>query len=141
MRVMILIKADKNTEAGIPPSEQLLTDMMNFNEELVSAGVMQNGDGLTPTSQGARVHFTRDGHTVEKGPFPELGQLICGFWLWTVDSLDDAIAWVKKCPFPLEDQAELEIRPLYEIEDFGDAVTPEVAEQHDRLLSKTQNAA
>ncbi|WP_417460556.1 YciI family protein [Kordiimonas sp.] len=141
MRVMILIKADKNTEAGVPPTEQLLTDMMRFNEELVNAGVMQTGDGLTPTSQGARVHFTTEGRTVETGPFPELGQLICGFWLWKVDSLEDAISWVKKCPMPLDDRAELEIRPLYEIEDLGEAATPELVEKNDELRRRTQSAA
>jgi hypothetical protein len=142
MRVMILLKADKDSEAGNLPSEQLLTDMMAYNEELVNAGIMQGGDGLTPTSAGARVHFTRDGHQVSKGPFPELGQLICGFWLWKVDSLDHAIEWVKKCPFPLEgDGAEIEIRPMFEIEDFGDVATPELRAKNDELRARTENAA
>jgi hypothetical protein len=134
MRFAILIKADKNTEAGVMPGEQLLTDMGNFNEELIQAGVMQAGEGLQPSSKGARVKFV-DGKVVSvvDGPFAEAKELIAGFWIWQVKSKQEAIDWVKRCPMPTLDQAEVEIRQIFEAEDFGDEFTPALRAQEDRL--------
>jgi hypothetical protein len=130
---MILLKANKDTEAGVMPSEQLLTAMGNFNEELVKAGVMLAGEGLQPTSKGARVTFSGEKRSVSEGPFTQSKDLICGFWLWQVNSMKEAIEWVKRCPNPTGDEAEIEIRPLFEAEDFGDEFTPELREQEQRL--------
>jgi hypothetical protein len=137
MRFAILIKADRNTEAGVMPSEQLLADMGNFNEELVKAGVMQAGEGLQPSSKGARVKFV-DGKvtTVTDGPFAETKELIAGFWIWKCASLAEAIAWVKRCPMPTPDQAEIEIRQVFEAEDFGAELTPELQAQDERLRAQ-----
>lgn len=137
MRFAILIKADRNTEAGVMPSEQLLTDMGNFNEELVKAGVMQAGEGLQPSSKGARVKFV-DGKVtgVVDGPFAETKELIAGFWIWKCASLDEAISWVKRCPMPTPDQAEIEIRQIFEAEDFGTEFTPEARAQEERLRAE-----
>jgi len=132
MRFMILIKADKNTEAGVLPSEKLLTEMGNYNEALIKAGVMLAGEGLQPSSKGARVKFSGGKRTVVDGPFTETKELICGFWIWQVKSKEEAIEWVKRCPNPLEGDAEIEIRQIFEAEDFGAEFTPELRAQEDR---------
>lgn len=134
MRVMVIVKANKDSEAGKMPDERLLTEMGKFNEELVKAGVMLAGEGLQPTSKGVRVKFSGSQRTVLKGPFSEGGDLIAGFWIWKVRSMEEAIDWAKRCPNPHNDQdSELEIRPLFEVEDFGDAAPPEIREQERRL--------
>ena len=137
MRFMIIIKADKNSEAGVMPSEKLLADMGKFNEERVKAGVMLAGEGLQPSSKGARVRFSGSKRSVVSGPFAETKDLVAGFWLWQVKSLEEAIEWVKRCPTPMEGETEIEIRPLYEMADFAEALTPEVAELHERTREKT----
>lgn len=136
MRFMILIKADQNTEAGKMPSEKLLTEMGQFNEELVKAGVMLAGEGLQPSSKGARVKFSGSDRIVTDGPFTETKELIAGFWLWEVASKEEAIEWVKRCPCPLEGDAEIEIRQVFEAEDFRAEFTPELREQEDRLRAE-----
>ncbi|CAN5163764.1 YciI family protein [soil metagenome] len=133
MRFMILIKANKDTEAGVLPDEKLLTEMGNFNEELVKAGVMLAGEGLHPSSKGARVKFSGAKRTVIDGPFTEAKELIAGFWLWEVKSLEEAIEWVKRCPNPHDGEPEIEIRQVFEAEDFGAEFTPELREQEERL--------
>ncbi|MDB5309474.1 MAG: PhnB protein [Gemmataceae bacterium] len=138
MRFMIIIKADKNTEAGVLPDEKLLTEMGKFNEELVKAGVMLAGEGLHPSSKGARVKFSGDKRTVVDGPFTEAKELIAGFWLWQVKSKDEAIEWVKRCPSPLQGEAEIEIRQVFEAPDFGAALTPELKEQEERLRAQVE---
>ena len=136
MRVMVIVKADEDSEAGVMPSEQLLTEMGAFNEELVKAGIMLDGDGLKPSSAGARVRFSGEKRTLIDGPFPETKELIAGYWIWQVDSLDEAIAWAKRCPNPMGVESELEIRPFFEADDFGEAFTPELREQEDRLRAQ-----
>lgn len=136
MRFMILIKADKNTEAGILPDEKLLTEMGKYNEELVKAGVMLAGEGLHPSSKGARVRFSGGKRTVINGPFAETKELICGFWLWQVKSKEEAIEWVKRCPNPTGTKAEIEIRQVFEAEDFGPEFTPELREREERLRAQ-----
>src|SRR5688572_23118224 len=126
MRVMILIKADKNSEAGVMPDTELLTAMGKFNEELVNAGIMQAGEGLHPSSKAARVRFSGTARSVIHGPFADTAGLIAGFWVWKVKSLDEAIAWVKRCPNPMAGETEVEIRPIFEAEDFGAELTPEL---------------
>ena len=133
MRFMILIKANKDTEAGVMPSEQLLTEMGKFNEELVKAGVMLAGEGLQPSSKGARVKFSGDKRTVIDGPFAETKELIAGFWLWQMKSKEEAIEWVKRCPNPLNGDAEIEIRQVFEASDFGAEFTPELREAEERM--------
>jgi hypothetical protein len=133
MRFMILIKASKDSEAGVLPSQELLTEMGKFNEELVKAGVMIAGEGLHPSSKGARVRFSGAKRTVIDGPFPETKELIAGFWLWQVKSKEEAIEWVKRCPNPHMTEGDVEIRQVFEAEDFGDALTPELREKEDRL--------
>lgn len=133
MRFMIIIKADKNTESGVMPDEKLLTEMGNFNEELVKAGVMEAGEGLHPSSKGARVQFSGDKRTVVEGPFTSSKDLIAGFWIWQVKSKEEAIDWVKRCPNPTGAESEIEIRQIFEAEDFGEEFTPELKEQEDRL--------
>ena len=134
MRVMVIIKADKDSEAGVMPSEQLLTDMGNYNEELVKAGVMLAGEGLHPSSKGKRVRFSAGKATVIDGPFTEAKELIAGFWLWQVRSIEEAVEWVKRMPNPVNaPDAEVEIRPVFEAEDFGAEFTPELREQEERL--------
>jgi hypothetical protein len=135
MRCMILLKADKVSEAGALPDEKLLADMGRYNEELVKAGVMLAGEGLRPTSKGARVRFRGAERTVEKGPFTDAG-LLAGFWIWQVASMDEAIEWVKRCPSPGWADAEIEIRPIFEAEDFGAEFTPQLRAQEDRLRSE-----
>ncbi len=133
MRVMVLVKATEDSEAGVMPSAELFEAMGRFNEELVAAGVMQAGEGLKPTSQGKRVAFDGPSRTVIDGPFGATGELVAGFWLWEVKDIDEAVEWVKRCPNPMPGPSEIEIRPLYEASDFGEAFTPEVQEREDRL--------
>ena len=141
MRVMVIIKANKDSEAGVLPDEKLLTDMGNFNEELVKAGVMQAGEGLQPSSKGKRVKFSGAKRTVIDGPFPETKELIAGFWLWKVKSMDEAVEWVKRCPNPFPDnESEVEIRQIFEAEDFGAEYTPELREQEDRLRAQLEKS-
>jgi hypothetical protein len=137
MRFMVLVKADKNTEAGALPDEKLLTEMGKFNEELVKAGVMLAGEGLHPSSKGARVKFSGTKRTVIDGPFAETKELVAGYWLWQVKSKEEAIEWVKRCPNPTGAEAEIEIRQVFEAEDFGPAFTPELREQEARLRAQT----
>ena len=137
MRFMILVKADKNSEAGVLPDEKLLTEMGKFNEELVKAGVMLAGEGLQPSSKGARVKFSGGKRIVIDGPFAETKELIAGFWLWQVKSKEEAIEWVKRCPNPFPGtEAEIEIRQLFEAENFGTEFTPELREQEERLRAQ-----
>jgi hypothetical protein len=138
MRFMILIKADKNSEAGVMPSQQLLTDMGKFNEELVKAGIMLAGEGLQPSSKGARVRFSGSKRTVIDGPFAETKELVAGFWIWQVKSKEEAIEWVKRIPNPMPgSDTEVEIRQVFESDDFGELMTPELREQEDRLRAQT----
>jgi hypothetical protein len=136
MRFMILIKATKDTEAGALPDEKLLAEMGKFNEELVKAGVMLAGEGLQPSSKGARVKFAGKKRTVIDGPFPETKELICGFWIWQVKSKEEAIEWIKRCPNPHNEDAEIEIRQIFEMEDFGAEMTSELREQEERLRAQ-----
>src|SRR5918999_1700202 len=133
MRFMLIVKADKNSEAGVMPDEKLLTEMGKYNEELVKAGIMLAGEGLHPSSKGARVRFSGDKRTVIDGPFAETKELVAGFWLWQVKSKEEAIEWVKRCPNPMPGESEIEIRQVFEAEDFGEALTPELREQEERL--------
>ncbi|WP_437587059.1 YciI family protein [Sorangium sp. So ce1000] len=137
MRFMILIKATKDSEAGVMPSEQLLTEMGKFNEELVKAGVMVAGEGLHPSAKGARIRFSGEKRTVVDGPFAETKELIAGFWIWDVKSKDEAIEWVKRCPNPMYGESEIEIRQVFTADDFGPALTPELREQEERLRAQT----
>jgi hypothetical protein len=138
MKVMVIVKATKDSEAGIMPSQQLLTDMGNYNEELVKAGIMLAGEGLHPSSKGARVRFSGKDRTVIDGPFPETKELIAGFWLWKVKSLQEAIDWVKRCPNPMPGVSDIEIRPVFEPADFGEAFTPELREQEERVFAAAE---
>jgi len=138
MRFMILVKANKDSEAGVMPSEELMTEMMKFNEELVNAGVLVAADGLYPSSNGARVRFSGDQRTVIDGPFAETKELVAGFWIFKVNSKEEAIEWVKRCPNPMEGESEIEIRQIFEMEDFGDAVSPELREQEERMRAKVE---
>ena len=138
MRVMVLVKATAESEAGVLPSQELLTEMMAFNEELVKAGVMLAGEGLHPSSKGARVAFSGSDRKVIDGPFAETKELIAGYWLWQVKSLDEAIEWVKRVPNPTGEEGTIEIRPVFEPDDFGDNLTPEVREQERRLREQTE---
>lgn len=138
MRFMIIVKATKESEAGVMPSEQLLTEMGKFNEELVKAGVMLAGEGLQPSSKGARVKFSGNKRTVSDGPFAETKELIAGFWIWQCQSKEEAIEWVKRCPNPHEGESEIEIRQIFEAEDFGAEFTPELREQEERLRAQTE---
>jgi hypothetical protein len=136
MRFMVMVKANDDTAAGVMPSEQLLTEMGKYNEELVKAGVMLAGEGLQPSSKGARVKFDGDKRTVIDGPFTEAKELIAGFWLIQVKSKEEAIEWVKRCPNPMEGESEIEIRQVFEADDFGDEFTPELREQEERLRAQ-----
>jgi len=132
---MVMVKADRNSEAGVMPSAELLARMGQYNEALVKAGVMQAGEGLHPSSRGARVRFSGDDRQVKLGPFPA-DQLVAGFWLWTCASLQEAIDWVKRCPNPMLGDSEIEIRQIFEAEDFGEALTPQLRAQEDRLRAQ-----
>ena len=137
MRVMVLIKANADTEAGVMPTEQELTAMSNYNEQLAKAGVMLGGEGLHPSSKGARVKFSGDRRTVVDGPFTEAKELVAGFWLWQVRSMDEAIEWVKRCPNPTGVESEIEIRQVFDSDDFGEAMTPALKEQEERIRAET----
>jgi hypothetical protein len=138
MKFMILVKATKDSEAGVMPSEELLTAMMKYNEELVKAGVMLAGEGLHPSSNGARVRFSGSQRTVIDGPFAETKELIAGFWIFQVKSKEEAIEWVKRCPNPMLEDSEIEIRQIFTTEDFGDVLTPELREAEERLRAETE---
>ena len=137
MRVMVFVKATKDSEAGLLPTTEMLEAMGKYNEKLVDAGIMLAGEGLRPSSQGKRVAFDGPGRTVIDGPFAETRELVAGYWMWQVKDMAEAIEWVKRCPNPMPGPSEIEIRPIYDIADFGDAVTPEVAALHDRNREKT----
>ncbi|MBX3589000.1 MAG: YciI family protein [Ramlibacter sp.] len=136
MKFMVLVKADANSEAGVMPSEQLLADMGRYNEELVKAGVMKAGEGLHPSARGARVRFSGKERHVIDGPFAETKELVAGFWMWECASLQEAIDWVKRCPNPMLGESEIEIRQVFEADDFGEAFTPELREQEERLRAQ-----
>ena len=139
MRFMIIVKASPDSEAGVMPSEELMAAMGNFNEELAKAGILIDCDGLQPSSKGARVRFSGDERTVIDGPFAETKELIAGYWIWQVESKQEAIEWVKRCPNPMPGtDAEIEIRQVYEAEDFGDEFTPELREQEERLRAQVK---
>ena len=138
MRVMVIVKATEDSEAGVMPSEQLLTEMGNYNEELVKAGIMVAGEGLHPSSKGKRVRFSGSERTVIDGPFAETKELIAGYWLWNVKDMDEAVSWVKRCPNPMPGDSEIEIRPLFEMEEFGEEFTPELREQEERLRAQIE---
>ena len=133
MRFMVLVKATKDSEAGAPPTRELIDAMMAYNEELVKAGIMKGGDGLQPSAKGARVQFDGEKRAVVDGPFAETKELVAGYWLWECESLDEAIAWVKRCPNPMPGPSEIEIRPVVDLADFGDAVSPEADAAWKRL--------
>jgi hypothetical protein len=136
---MIFVKATKNSEAGVMPSQELFTAMMKYNEELVKAGVMLGGDGLQPSSKGARVKFSGSNRTVTDGPFAETKELVAGFWLWQCKSKEEAIEWVKRCPNPMPgEESEIEIRQIFEADDFGAEFTPELRAQEERLRARTE---
>jgi hypothetical protein len=139
MRVIVMIRANKDTEAGVMPSEELLTAMGKYNEDLVKAGVMLAGEGLHPSSKGARVKCSKGKFTVTDGPFTETKELICGFWIWQVKSMEEAIEWAKRMPNPHDEDGEVEIRPVFEAEDFGEEFTPELREQEDRLRRELES--
>lgn len=136
MRVVVFVKATEDSEAGKMPTTELLEAMGKYNEELVNAGIMQAGEGLHPSTKGARVAFDGPNRLVIDGPFAETKELVAGFWIWTVKDMDEAIAWVKRCPNPMPGPSEIEIRPVFEAADFGDALTPEIAAQDERLREK-----
>jgi hypothetical protein len=136
MKVMVIVKATKSSEAGIMPSTELLAAMGNYNEELVKAGIMLAGEGLHPSSKAVRVHFSDKDRIVTDGPFTETKELIAGFWLWQVKSMEEAIEWVKRCPNPMMEDSDIDIRPLFEMEDFGEEFTPELREQEDKLRAQ-----
>ena len=140
MRVMVLVKATRESEEGEMPSTELFEAMVQYNEELVNAGVMLAGDGLRPSSAGKRVAFDGSKRTVIEGPFTATSELVAGFWLWEVKDMDEAVEWVKRCPNPMPSASEIEIRPLYEMSDFGDVVTPELQEQEERLRSDLEGS-
>ena len=137
MKVMVIVKATKNSEAGVMPSEKLLNEMGDFNEQLVKAGIMQAGEGLQPSVKGKRIRFTGGSHTVVDGPFAETKELVAGFWIWKVKSMEEAVSWARRCPDPMPgEEAELEIRPVFEAEDFGEEFTPERRAQEERLRAE-----
>ena len=139
MKVMVIVKATRNSEAGVMPSERLLSDMGKYNEELVKAGIMQAGEGLHPSVKGKRIKFSGGTKTVIDGPFAETKELIAGFWIWKVKSIEEAVSWARRCPDPMPgEDSELEIRPVFEAEDFGEEFTPELRAQEDRLRSEIE---
>lgn len=133
MRFMVFVKANEKSEAGVMPDEKLMTEMMQYNEELVMAGIMKSGDGLRPSSKAARIQFSGDKRTVFDGPFAETKELVAGYWIWELDSMAEAIEWAKRCPNPMGEEGTLEIRQMVEASDFGDAFTPELQAQVERL--------
>jgi hypothetical protein len=139
MRVMVIVKASKNSEAGVMPSQRLLAEMGRFNEELVGAGIMVAGEGLHPSSKGKRVRFSGGNRTVIDGPFAETKELVAGYWIWQVSSMEEALDWVRRCPDPMPgEEAEIEIRPLFEADDFGEEFTPELRAQEERLRAEIE---
>jgi hypothetical protein len=139
MRVMVIVKATKDSEAGVGPAEELLSQMMKYNEELVNAGIMLAGDGLHPSAKGKRIRFSGGERTVVDGPFSETKELIAGYWVWQVRSMDEAVEWARRCPDPMPgEDAELELRPIFEAEDFGAEFTPELREQEERLRREVE---
>ena len=138
MKVIVFVKATKDSEAGVMPSQQLLTEMGKYNEELVKAGIMRAGEGLHPSSKGVRVQFSGKNRTVIDGPFAETKELVAGFWEWEVKSMAEAIEWVKRCPNPMLEDSEIEIRPVFAPEDFGEALTPELRAQEERLRERVK---
>jgi hypothetical protein len=139
MRVMVIVKASKNSEAGVMPSQRLLAEMGRFNEELVGAGIMVAGEGLHPSSKGKRVRFSGGNRTVIDGPFAETKELVAGYWIWQVSSMEEALDWVRRCPDPMPgEEAEIEVRPLFEADDFGEEFTPELREQEERLRAEIE---
>jgi hypothetical protein len=138
MKVMVMVKATHDSEAGVMPSEQLLSEMGNYNEELVKAGIILAGEGLQPSSKGVRVRFSGIKRSVTDGPFTETKELVAGYWLWQVQSMEEAIAWVKRCPNPMPGESEIEIRPVFEADDFGEEFTPELREQEDRIRAEAE---
>ena len=141
MRFMILVKATSDSENGVPPREDLLLEMGKYNEELVKAGIMLAGEGLHPSSRGVRVRFSGAKRTVVDGPFTETKELVAGFWIWQVKSKEEAIEWLKRCPNPMPGDSEIELRQIFEAEDFGEALTPELREQDERLRQKLESKA
>jgi len=136
---MVIVKATKNSEAGVLPDEKLLRDMGAFNEELVKAGIMLDGDGLQPSSKGKRIHFANGKKTTIDGPFAETKELIAGFWIWQVKSMEEAVEWARRCPDPMPgEESELELRPVFEAEDFGEEFTPELRARDDRLRAEME---
>jgi hypothetical protein len=140
MRVMVMVKATEDSENGVMPTTELFEAMGKFNEELVKAGIMMEGDGLKPSSQGKRVAFDGPKRTVIDGPFAETRELVAGYWIWQVKDMAEAVEWVKRCPNPMFGPSEIEIRPFYELSDFSDVVTPEMAAQHERLLAQAKKS-
>ena len=139
MRVIVLVKATADSEAGMMPSGELIEAMGNFNQELVDAGIMRGGEGIKPSSEGKRVAFDGEGRTVIEGPFPAVNELVAGFWLWEVKDMDEAVDWVKRCPNPMPGSSEMEIRPLFETADFSEIMTPEQVEQEERLREELED--
>ena len=139
MKVMVIVKASKDSEAGEMPSTELLTAMGQYNAELVKAGIMLDGAGLTPSSKGARMRFSGSDRTVIDGPFAETNELIAGYWIWNVKSVEDALTWLRRCPNPMNEDSEIEVRPFFEPEDFGEALTPELRAQEEALRRQVAN--
>jgi hypothetical protein len=139
MRVMVFVKATADSEAGILPSPELITAMTDFNQQLIDAGIMVTGEGLKPSSAGKRVLFSGKNRTVTDGPFTETKELVAGFWIWNVQSMEEAVEWVKKCPNPMPGDSEIEIRPFYELEDFGDALPPEIREREEKMKEQLES--
>lgn len=137
MKVIVLIKATRESEAGVMPTPELLNDMSKFNEELINAGIMQAGEGLHPSSKGVRVRFSGKDRSVTQGPFAETQEIIAGFWIWKVKSMEEAVEWVKRCPNPMLSDSDVEIRPVFEMEDFGDAMSPELAAREEEMRART----
>jgi hypothetical protein len=136
MRVVVFVKATKDSEAGVMPSQELLAAMGHYNEELAKAGVLLAGEGLHPTSRAKRVHFSGASRTVTDGPFAETKELVAGFWIWQVSSMEEAIEWVKRCPNPMREDSDIEVRPVFEAADFGEAFTPELQAQEERVFAR-----
>ena len=138
MKFMVIVKADKDSEAGVLPSEQLLSEMTHYNEELVAAGIMLAGEGLHSSAKGKRVKFSGTSRTVTDGPFAETKELIAGYWIWQCKSMEEAVEWVKKCPNPMNGESEIEIRQVFEAEDFGEAYTPELQEREEKMRQQME---
>lgn len=140
MRIMVFVKANEDSEEGVMPTTEMLEAMGRYNEELVDAGIMKGGEGLQPSKKGKRILFDGASRTVIDGPFTETKELVAGFWIWEVRDMDEAVAWARRCPNPMEGGGVLEIRPVFEMTDFGDAMTPDVADLHNRVRDKTSDA-